>query len=102
MKMRVLSLLLFLKEKQTRQIKGRAGINRVPKRVHIPNEESALPTVSTESTFITAVIAASENRKVRCYDVPSAFINTDVNKDILMVLKGELATMLQNIAPEVY
>jgi hypothetical protein len=49
-----------------------------------------------------AAIAVSENRKVCCYDVPSAFVNTDVDEDILVVLKGKLATMLLNIAPEVY
>ncbi len=61
-----------------------------------------MPTISTESTFITAAISTSENRKVRCYDVPSAFVNTDVKEGILMVLKVKLATMLLNIAPEVY
>ncbi len=34
-----------------------------------------MPTVSTESVFITSMIAASEKRKVRCYDIPRAFVN---------------------------
>ena len=55
-----------------------------------------------ESTFITATIAANERRKVHCYDVPSAFVNTNVDKDIIMVLKGELAEMMIQIAPVVY
>jgi hypothetical protein len=58
--------------------------------------------VSTESTFITKAIAASERRKVRCYGVPSAFVNTDVDEDVLMVLKGELAEMMIQIAPQIY
>ncbi len=58
--------------------------------------------MSTESTFITGAIAVSERRNVRCYDVPSAFVNTDVDKDVLMVLKGELAEMIIQIAPQVY
>jgi hypothetical protein len=58
--------------------------------------------VSTESTFITASIAAHEHRKVRCYDIPSAFVNTDVDEDVLMVLKGDLAEMMVQIAPQVY
>ncbi len=42
---------------------------------------------------ITATIAAKEGRKVRCYDVLSAFVNTDVDEDvILVVLKGNLQT----------
>jgi hypothetical protein len=101
-RMKAQSLLMFLKEKQGGKIKGRACINGAPQRVHIPKEEAALPTVSTESTFITATIAASKTQKVRCYDVPSAFANTDVDEDVLMVLKGELAEMMTKIAPQVY
>ena len=52
--------------------------------------------------FITAAIAASEGRYVRCYDVPRAFVNTDVNENVLMVLKGELAEMMVHIAPQIY
>ncbi len=61
-----------------------------------------MPTVSSESTFITVSITAKEKRMVRCYDVPSAFMNTDVDKDVLMVLKGELAVMMVQIAPQIY
>ena len=66
-------------------------INRVPS-----------PTVSTESTFIMASIAAHERRVIRCYDNPSAFVNTDVDEDVVMVLKGDLAEMMMQVAPEVY
>ncbi len=58
--------------------------------------------VSTELTFITAAIAAKEKGKVQCYDIPSVFVNTDVDKDILMILRGELAGMMVQIAPQVY
>jgi hypothetical protein len=57
-KMRALSSLLFLKEKRMGDIKGRACINGVPQHTYIPREEAASQTVSTESTFITAFIAA--------------------------------------------
>ncbi len=101
-RMRTLSSLLFLKEKQTGDIKGRACINGAPQCTYIPKEDTALPTVSTELTFITATIAAKEGRKVRCYNVPSAFANRDVDEDVIMVLKGELADMMIQIEPEVY
>ncbi len=101
-KMKALSSLLFLKEKRTGAIKGRACINGAPQRAYISKEEAASPTVSTESTFITASIAAHERRVVRCYDVPSAFVNTDVDETVIMILKGELAEMMEQIAPEVY
>ncbi len=39
---------------------------------------------------------------MRCYDIPSAFVNTDVDEDVLMVLKGELAEMMIQFAPQTY
>jgi hypothetical protein len=63
-KMKALSSPLFLKEKQTKKIKGRACINGALQQAYIPKEDAASPTVSTESTFIMAAIAASEKRKV--------------------------------------
>ena len=101
-RMRSLSSLLFLKEKQTGDIKGRACINGAPQHAYIPKEDAGSPTVLMELTFITALLAAKEGRKVRCYNVPSAFINTDVDKDFISVLKGELADMMIQIEPEVY
>ncbi len=53
-------------------------------------------------TFITAAIAANEKRFVRCYGIPSAFVKTNVDKNVLMVLKGELAEMMVQIAPQIY
>ena len=97
--MQALSLLLFLKEKWTGKIKGRACLNGAPQRAYIPKEDAASPTVSMESTFITGAIAASERRKVRCYNIPSAFINRDEDEDVLMVLRGELTEMMIQIAP---
>ena len=101
-RIKALSPLLFLKEKQTGKNKGHTCINRAPQQVFIPKEDIALPTISIKLTFITAAIAASEKRKVRCYDIPSAFVNTNVDKDVLMVLKGELAEMMVQIGPQVY
>ncbi len=100
--MQALPSLLFLKERRTGDIKGRACINGAPQHAYIPKEDVALPTVSTESTFITALVARSKRRKTRCYDVPSASMNTDIDKDILMVLKGELAEMMVQIAPQIH
>jgi hypothetical protein len=94
--------LLFLKEKRCGKIKGQACINGAPQQAYIPKEEAVSPTVSTESIFITAAVAASKKRHVWCYDIPSVFVNTDVDEDVLMVLKGELAEMMVHIAPQIY
>ncbi len=92
--MQALSSLLFLKEKRSGDIKGRACVNRAPQWAYIQKDDAASPTVSTESTFITALIAAKEQHKVQCYDVPRAFENTNVDEEVIMVLKGELAEMM--------
>jgi hypothetical protein len=99
---RALSSLLFLKEKRTGDVKGPSCIDGAPQCVYIPKEDATSPTVWTESTFITTTIAAAEKRKVRCYDVPSAFVSTEVDKDVIMVLKGDLTDMMVQIAPEIY
>ena len=39
---------------------------------------------------------------MQCYDVPSAFVNTDIDEEVIMVLKGDLADMMVQIAPEIY
>ncbi len=97
--MKALSLLLLLKEKKSGKIKGRACINGALQRVYIPKEDVVLMTVSTELVFIMCAIAASEKRIIRCYDIPSVFMNTDVDKDVVMVLKGDLVDMMIQIAP---
>jgi hypothetical protein len=52
--------------------------------------------------FITSAVAASKKRHLRCYNVPSVFVNTDVDKNMMMVLNGELAEMMVHIAPQIY
>jgi hypothetical protein len=55
-----------------------------------------------ESMFITSVIPSSEKRHVQCFDVLGAFVNTDVEEEVLMVLKGELAKIMVHVAPQIY
>ncbi len=70
--------------------------------MYTPKEDTASPTVSMGLVFITSAIAASERRYVQYFDVPSAFINTNMDKNMLMVLKGELEEMMVHIALEIY
>jgi hypothetical protein len=99
---KALPSLLFLKEKRCGKIKGRACINRAPQRAYFPKEEAALPMVSMESMFITLVIVTSKKRHVRCNNVPSTFVNTDVDENVLMIVKGKLAEMIVHIAPQIH
>ncbi len=101
-KLKVLSLLLYLKEKCCGNVKGQGCINEAPQRAYIPKEDTVLPTVSTESMFIMSTVAASKKRHVRRYNVPSTFVNTDMDENVLVVLKAELAEMIVHIAPQIY
>ena len=38
----------------------------------------------------------------RSYDVPSAFINTDLDEEVNMVFCGDLAKLLVKVAPHIY
>ena len=77
-------------------------MNRVPQRAYIPKEDAALPTVSTESMFITSAITASKKRHMQCYGILSMFVNKDLDENVVMVLKGELVEMMVHIAPQIY
>ena len=52
--------------------------------------------------FITSVIAANKKRFVRCYDVPGAFLHTESDENVLMVLRVELVEMMVHIVPQIY
>ena len=75
-KVKDLSSLMFLKEKISGKVKGRACVNGAPQIAYTRKEDASSPTVENESVFITPVIAAHEKRFVRCYDVPGSFIHT--------------------------
>ena len=65
-------------------------------------QDTTSPTVLTEVVFITAVIEAHEGRNVACFDIPVAFLHTDSDKDITMILKGRLAKLMVQVAPNLY
>ena len=90
-KVKALSSLIFLKEKRGGKIKGRSCVDGAPQRAYIRKEDAYSPTVANESVFITSVIAAHEKRFVRCYSVSGAFIHTESDENVLMVLRVELA-----------
>ena len=66
----------------------------------LPREETASPTVSTESTMLTSVIEAYEGRDVATADIPNAFIPTNIpdtdqsGTRTIMKLRGAVVQML--------
>ena len=102
-KRKALSLLMLLKEKRDSSVKARmCADERKQKDGTWSKQDTTLPTVAMESVFITAVIDAHEGRDVACFDIPVAFLHTDVDEDITMVLKGRLAELTVQVAPNLY
>ena len=58
--------------------------------------------MATESLFITTVIDVHEGNYVACFGIPGAFLHADINKVIIMVLKGRLAELMVQVAPNLY
>ncbi len=58
--------------------------------------------VGTESVFITAIVDAYKGRDVAFYDIPGAFLHVDSDKDITLILRGRLAELMVQVAPNLY
>ena len=101
-KVKALSILMFLKEKRSGKVKGRACVNGAPQGSYTRKEYASSPTVANKYVFITSVIAANEKLFVRCYDVPGEFLHTESDENVLMVLRGELVEMMIHITPQIY
>jgi len=56
----------------------------------------------TDSVMITSAIEANECRKVITLDIPGAFLHADLDKEVIMVLRGELAELMVLIDTELY
>jgi hypothetical protein len=83
-KKKMLSSLIFLKEKKSGAIKARSCANRNPQREHITKEEAVVPTIALKSVFITSTIDAKESRKVVMVDIPGAFLHADKEDYVIM------------------
>jgi hypothetical protein len=100
--------IMFLTEKRDGTCKARAVYNGKPTREWLDKDDSASPTASLESIFLTAIIDAKENRDVMSCDIPNAFIQahmpeiTDDSERVIMKLSGILLDLLVELAPELY
>ena len=43
------------------------------------NEDAYLPTVATDSFFITAAVGAHEGRDVATFDIPGVYLHTETD-----------------------
>ena len=98
---------MLITRKKRGEVKSRLAYNGKPTRGWIKDEEKALPTVLTESLFITCAIDSHEGRDIMIMDIPNAFIQAGIPKRkkgdrIIMKIRGRLVDWLIEISPETY
>ena len=62
--------------------------------MYTPKAEAHTPMVSTEAMFLTAMIDTMEGRTVAVVDIPSAFIQADMDKLVHVHSTGEMVHLL--------
>ena len=86
-----------------RSAKAPTCVNGSKQRLWTGKEDSASPTLLLESVMITSAIDAKERQKVAVIDIPNAFVQTEMEGDrVIMKMRGKLAELLVEVAPEVY
>jgi hypothetical protein len=94
---------MFLKEKRDSLVKARMCADGCKQKDGTwSKQDITSPTVATELVFITAVIDVHEGRDIACFDIPGVFLCADVNEEVTMVLKGRLAELMVQVAPNLY
>jgi hypothetical protein len=101
-KREALNSLIFITEKRCGKIKSRACVDGSAQRAHAEKGAAASPTVMNDSIFITSSIDAHEGRKVVTCDIPGAFLHADLDEEVIMLLRGQLADLMVMVEPEVY
>ena len=102
---KVLESHLFLKKKRCGKIKGRTVAGGNKQRSFIDKDDISSPTVSNNAMILSCIIDAEERRDVATIDIPNAFIQTrvtDPKHRALIKVRGILAQILVDLAPEVY
>ena len=91
MRKKAIASLMFLKEKINEDVKVRTCANGSKQRTYIKKEDATSPTACMEAVFLTALIEAYEERAVVMFDIPGAFLHTEIDEDFITVLEGPLA-----------
>ena len=97
-----LSYLMFLKRKQCGKIKARGCADGRKQRGKIPHEDTTSPTMSTEAVFLTAMIDALEDRDIAVIDIPGAFMQADMDDEVIIRFKGKMTELLIEVDEALY
>ena len=103
-KMQALSSLMFIVEKRDGRVKARKCAVGSKQRTFegYKKSDSASPTVHTDAVIITSTLDAHEGRDVATADMPGAYLHTDNNQHMVMLLRGKLAELMVQVDPKLY
>jgi hypothetical protein len=97
-----LRYLMYLKQKRCGRVKARGCADGRKQRIYKTKEETSSPTVSIEALFLTSIIDAKEGRDVATVDIPGAFLHSDIDELIHLIMDGPMADLLVKVNPEKY
>ena len=87
-KLKTLEAVNLIKEKRDGTIKGRSCANGSKQRKYLKEGELvASPTVSTEANLSTLFVDVFEGCDVAVYNVPGAFLQSDIPKDKILHMR---------------
>ncbi|KAL7522827.1 hypothetical protein ACHAWX_007557 [Stephanocyclus meneghinianus] len=86
---KAIKTLIFLEQKHSGKVKSRFCAVGQKQRVDVSQENTASPTVMTESVLITAALDAEEECDVAVIDLPGAFLHADMDDLVVIVLRGD-------------
>ena len=95
-----LRLIMTIKEKRNRVIKGRGCADGRGLRSRIAREDATSPTASTEAFAMTCTIDAKEERVVVTCDVPGAYLHCEMDEECYVLLEGGLVDLFVRVMPE--
>ena len=102
-KKEALQYLIFLKQKRCGKIAVRGCVDSRKQRISLTKDDTSEPTVGTEALFLTCLIDATDHQKVATFDIPGAFIQSDMEgKTVHMRLEGKMAELLTKLDPKLY
>jgi Reverse transcriptase (RNA-dependent DNA polymerase) len=90
---------MFLKEKRCGRIKGQGCADRRKQQLYKTKEETSSPTVSVEALFLSCIIDAQQQRDVGMCDIPGAFMQADIDKELHILFEGKLVDLLIQVKP---
>ena len=93
---------MFITKKRCGHIKARGCADGIKQRSYMTKEEIISPTVATESLMLSCTIYSREKRDVTTVNIPVAFMQAHIEREVDMKLEGLMPDMFAKLDPDLY